>query len=69
MKAQHGGVYQAAAAAKVHFTQVYAFLRGGSMSQENAGRLRSVVKADDSTWADAFAPVPPDDAAATEALA
>lgn len=55
---RHDGVYAVAAASGVHYTQVYAFLRGGVLKPENAGRLRSVVTSvDASVWADAFAPV------------
>lgn len=55
----NGGVYAVARRAGVHFTQVYSFLRGGSLTQANAGKLRAAVRgvrAD--VWADAFAPAP-----------
>lgn len=61
----HGGVYAVAAAAGVHYTQIYAFLRGGVLKQENAGRLRAVVASvDAAVWANAFAPPTPQEPAA-----
>lgn len=55
----HNGVYAVAAASGVHFTQVYAFLRGKGLSEPNAGKLRSVLTSVSAeTWADAFAPMP-----------
>jgi hypothetical protein len=56
---RNGGVYAVAKRAGVHFTQVYAFLRGGNLTQSNAGKLRAAVRgvrAD--VWADALAPAP-----------
>lgn len=56
---RNGGVYAVARRAGVHFTQVYSFLRGGSLKRSTAGKLRASVRgvrAD--VWADAFAPVP-----------
>ncbi len=52
-----GGVYAVAAISGVHFTRIYAFLRGSGMEPGNASRLRAAlpeVAAD--TWADVFAP-------------
>jgi hypothetical protein len=56
---RNGGVLAVARRAGVHFTQVYGFLRGGSLNLSNAGKLRAAVRgvrAD--VWADAFAPLP-----------
>jgi hypothetical protein len=53
-----GGVYAVAEVAGLHFTQVYAFLRGASLRPENAGKLRAVlpgVAAE--VWADVAAPI------------
>ena len=59
MKAKAGGVHGVADDAGVHFTRVYAFLAGGSLGQENAGRLRAALpEVGDALWADAFAPPP-----------
>ncbi len=61
-----GGVYAVAGRSGVHFTRVYAFLRGSGMESKNASRLRAAlpdVAAD--VWADVFAPpsVPEQEAA------
>lgn len=64
---RHGGVYALAEATSLHFTQIYAFLRGGGMKEPNAGRLRAALpELDAELWADAFAPMP-DDAPASSA--
>lgn len=57
------GVIAVSERAGVHYTQVYAFLRGGGMTPENAGLLRAVVAVDPAVWADAFAPIPDDQVA------
>jgi hypothetical protein len=54
---QAGGVYEVAERSGVHFTRIYAFLRGAMMEPENAGRLRAELPglpAD--VWANIFAP-------------
>lgn len=54
-----GGMTLVANETGIHFTQIYAFLRGGGLRTENAGRLRlALPKVDDAVWADAFAPPP-----------
>lgn len=57
--AANGGVYVVATASDIHYTQIYAFLRGGGMKADNAGRLRlALPDVGEGTWADAFAPLP-----------
>lgn len=59
IKAKPGGVYAVGTASGVHYTRIYAFLRGSAMEPENAGRLRAVLpEVRDALWADAFAPTP-----------
>jgi hypothetical protein len=54
-----GGVYAVAYRSGVHFTRIYAFLRGGSMEPTNAGRLRAELEAVDAeVWAEILAPAP-----------
>lgn len=59
MKAR-GGVYSVAASADLHFTLVYAFLRGATgLRPENLGRLRAVLpEVPDAVWVDIAAPLP-----------
>jgi hypothetical protein len=59
MQSEHGGVYGTWKACGVHFTQLYAFLRGGSLVEANASRLRAALPTvPNEVWADAFAPMP-----------
>lgn len=54
-----GGVYKVAERTGIHYTRIYAFLRGSGMEADNASRLRaelSELSAD--VWADVFAPMP-----------
>lgn len=58
---ERGGVYAVAAATGLHFTQVYAFLRGASLRPENAGKLRAALPdVPAEVWADVAAPVTPE---------
>ena len=53
------GVYAVAQRAGVHFTRVYAFLRGAGLTEENAGKLRAALPGvPPEVWAEAFAPTP-----------
>ena len=54
-----GGVYAVAERSGVHFTRIYAFLRGGNMEPSNAGRLRAeLVSVPAEVWAECLAPAP-----------
>lgn len=60
-----GGVYRVSEAAGLHFTQVYAFLRGGRLREDNAGKLRAQLpEVPAEVWADIAAPVDPEQAEA-----
>ncbi len=59
IKARTGGVAGLAEATGLHFTRIYAFLRGSGLDPDNAGKLRAALpEVAPSLWADAFAPVP-----------
>lgn len=60
------GVYAVAERSGVHFTRIYAFLRGRSMEPENAGRLRASLPAVPAeVWVAVLAPVPTSSVEAT----
>lgn len=59
IKAKPKGVYGVWDMSGVHFTRIYAFLAGGSLGEENAGKLRAALpEVPAELWADAFAPLP-----------
>lgn len=66
MLAAYGGVNATSKVVGIHYTQLYRLLRGdGSLSAENAGRLRAVLPAVPTwVWADLLAPLPGDEAVA-----
>lgn len=65
-----GGVYAVAKEAGLHFTQVYAFLRGASLRPDNAGKLRAALPSVPAeVWADVAAPLSLEAEPATEAQA
>lgn len=58
---ERGSVEVVAGEVGVHFTTLYAFLAGGALKPENAGKLRALLESVPAeVWADALAPVPED---------
>jgi hypothetical protein len=54
---QAGGVYEVSERSGVHFTRIYAFLRGAMMEPDNAGKLRAeLADLPAEVWANIFAP-------------
>jgi len=59
IRKREGGVYGLASECGVHFTRIYAFLRGGGLDPKNAGALRAALpEVPTSVWVDAFVPLP-----------
>lgn len=54
------GVLRVYEASGVHFTRLYAFLKGSDLGPENAGKVRAVMpEIPDAMWLELCAPTPP----------